>query len=234
MKDNFEIFSENLKILRKFYNMKQEDLAEKCEIPRTTLSYYETMKSEPTLTPLINISKVYSVYIDDLVNVKFTNEILKEKIINKNISSNRTFVSSTIFSKNLKAARLEKNLNQKECADKIGIGASNISFYETSQREPTLSTLLKIAKFFNRTIDDLVSEEINIIKFTHDEIEFFNKINFNYQSINSDSDKDFLTLLYNLKKFYIKQSEKLNDLIKIQIPAKIKEIDEIIDFIKNK
>lgn len=232
MKDNFEIFSENLKTLRKFYNMKQEELAQKSEIPRSSLSYYETGKSEPSLTSLVNIAGVFNIYIDDLVRMRLTNVALERGEIKRKISSDKIFISATVFSRSLKKLRAKVNLNQKELAEKIGIGKSNISFYENGTREPTLGSLIKVANFFDVTIDDLVSEEISISKFARDEIEFFKKVNFDFES--SANDADILRLLCDLKKYYLKKSERLSELVKIQIPNRIKELDEIIEFVKHR
>lgn len=232
MKDTFKIFPKNLKKLRKLSNMKQEELAQKSKIPRSSLSYYETGKSEPSLISLKNIASVFDISIDELVNVELTEEILREKRMNKDVQAKRVFISTTIFSKNLKKLRLERKMNQKELAEKIGISESSVSVYESGLRDPILSSLLKISEFFSISIDRLASEDINIIQFTEDEIDFFKRVNFDFKDLNSDN--DFLTLLYNLKKYYLKQSEKLTNIIQIEIPFKIKEIDEIIEFIRNK
>ena len=50
-------FSKNLFNLRKSFNLKQDFLAQKIGISRSVLSYYESGKSEPTLSILINSSK---------------------------------------------------------------------------------------------------------------------------------------------------------------------------------
>ncbi|MBR4003085.1 MAG: helix-turn-helix transcriptional regulator [Clostridia bacterium] len=63
------------------------------------------------------------------------------------------------FGTRLKDLRLEKNLGQVAFAKQIGVGKSIISAWETNKSEPTLSNLIKIANFFNTTIDYLAGLE---------------------------------------------------------------------------
>lgn len=229
MKDNFEIFSDNLKRLREFYNMKQIDLEKKSMIPRSTLSYYESKKSEPTLTSLIGIANSFNITIDDLVKVELNDQILIEKEEkNKKYNLTRKISNSMIFSKKLKKLRLEKGLTQVEVSERSGV--FNISSFEANKTEPRLSAMIKIGEFFNVKLDDLVTEEIDIYKFTKDEIEFFKKIDFDFESV--DDDKDFLNLLNKLKRYYLRRAEKLTELVNIQIPSKIREIESIIELIE--
>lgn len=229
MKDNFEIFSDNLKKLRKFYNMKQIELEKKSQVPRSTLSYYETGKSEPTLTSLIGIATSFNITIEALVKVELNEDIIREmEAEHKKHNFTKKISSSMIFSKKLKALRLKNELTQSEVSD--GSGVSNISAFEANRKEPQLSTLIKIGDFFKVNLDDLVTEEIDIYQFTKDEIEFFKKIDFNFEFMGDDN--DFLKLLNNLKKYYLKRSEKLAELVNIRIPSKIKEIESIIELIE--
>ena len=54
-------------------------------------------------------------------------------------------VSSDI-AKAIISARLQKNITQKELADLTGISQGNISRYENCEKEPTVTTLKRIAK----------------------------------------------------------------------------------------
>lgn len=60
-----------------------------------------------------------------------------------------------IFGKRLKELRAEKGIGQVEFALLIGVSKGIISLWENGLREPTLSHLVDIAKFFEVSIDYL-------------------------------------------------------------------------------
>lgn len=64
------------------------------------------------------------------------------------------------FAYNLKALRKEKKLSQPELAKAINVSKGVISFWENDIYEPTASNIIKIAQFFNVTIDELLLTEI--------------------------------------------------------------------------
>ncbi|NFI55880.1 helix-turn-helix transcriptional regulator [Clostridium botulinum] len=232
MKENFLIFSKNLKKLRTFNKMKQEDLAVKIGVVRSNISNYETQKSEPTLTPLINIASIFNITIDELVSIELNEDIIKDICRNKDVKT-KFFSSSEIFSKNLKELRISNNMYQMELAKKIETSKSNISFYESNRSEPTLSILIKISNFFNITLSALVSKEMKPSEWMKNESEIIKKINYDMESVDN-KDENFLKFLYELKEYYLNQSKKLDELVRIKIPAKLQEIDDIIEFVKKK
>ncbi len=59
------------------------------------------------------------------------------------------------FAIRLKELRTEKGVNQILLAEKLQVSKGIISFWENGLREPTLSNLLAIAKFFNVSLDFL-------------------------------------------------------------------------------
>lgn len=62
--------------------------------------------------------------------------------------------------RNLVDLRREKNLTQKEVAEKIGVSAAAIGFWETGINEPKATYLIKLANFFGVTIEELVGSDI--------------------------------------------------------------------------
>ncbi|MBP3631063.1 MAG: helix-turn-helix transcriptional regulator [Clostridia bacterium] len=64
------------------------------------------------------------------------------------------------FAYNLKALRKEKNLSQPELAKALNVSNGMISFWENAKYEPTASSIIIIAKFFNVSIDDLLLSPI--------------------------------------------------------------------------
>ena len=63
------------------------------------------------------------------------------------------------FSLRLKELRQEKGIGQIELAKKLEVSKGIISLWENGLREPNMYSLIKLAKFFNVTIDYLVGLE---------------------------------------------------------------------------
>lgn len=58
-----------------------------------------------------------------------------------------------IFSQRLRKARLKAELTQDQLADGLGMAMMTVSQYETSKREPNVSTLIKIADYLDISLD---------------------------------------------------------------------------------
>lgn len=63
-----------------------------------------------------------------------------------------------MLSKRLKELRKRDGLSQIEFAKKFNISSGTIGNWETGAREPDATTLMKIAKFFNVTVDYLLND----------------------------------------------------------------------------
>lgn len=64
-----------------------------------------------------------------------------------------------LFAQNLKMLRKSQKLSQQQIAEKTGIARSMISDYENGKKEPTLSVLDKLAKYFDLTLEELVYDK---------------------------------------------------------------------------
>lgn len=62
------MFGENLIQLRKINHMSQEDLAEKVNVSRQTLSKWETGESLPDIEKSMLLAEIFGVTLDELVN----------------------------------------------------------------------------------------------------------------------------------------------------------------------
>lgn len=60
------------------------------------------------------------------------------------------------FNENLKAARIRAGLTQKEVADRLGVGKSTYSQYETGTNEPSIPRIKALAKILGVTGDELL------------------------------------------------------------------------------
>ena len=60
--------------------------------------------------------------------------------------------------KRLKQLRKNYNLSQKEISKFLEISSSQYSFYESGKRQIPIHLLLKLAKFYNTSLDYLVED----------------------------------------------------------------------------
>ena len=61
-----------------------------------------------------------------------------------------------IYAERIKYLREEKGLGQEDLAKELGVSASVISRWENGLREPSMSSLIALSKFFHVTIDYIV------------------------------------------------------------------------------
>lgn len=66
---------------------------------------------------------------------------------------------NTIFGNRLKELRIKKGLLQKQVSFELGIKVSRYSSYESNSRFPELSILIKIADYYNVSIDYLIGRD---------------------------------------------------------------------------
>ncbi len=62
----------------------------------------------------------------------------------------------TKFGERVKKLRTENNLTQKQLSEKFNLNRTAVADWETRGKEPSYSTLMDIAKFFNVTTDYLL------------------------------------------------------------------------------
>lgn len=53
----------------------------------------------------------------------------------------------------------DSGLNLKETAEKIGLHASGLTYYTKGEREPSVETIIKIAEYYNCSVDFLLGRE---------------------------------------------------------------------------
>ena len=59
----------------------------------------------------------------------------------------------------LKKIRKQRNLNQQKVAMDLNISREALSYYENGKREPSLTLLLSMSKYFNVSINYLITGE---------------------------------------------------------------------------
>ena len=66
------LVSQNIKHLRKLNGWTQGDFADKIEIKRSLVGAYEEGRADPRLNNLTNMSKLFGISIDQLINQDLT------------------------------------------------------------------------------------------------------------------------------------------------------------------
>lgn len=61
-----------------------------------------------------------------------------------------------VMLKNLKLLREETGITQKQLAECIGVSQQSINKYENHYIEPDIATLIRIAEYFNTSVDFLI------------------------------------------------------------------------------
>ena len=57
---------------------------------------------------------------------------------------------------NLKSLRRNKGISQQQLAEAVGVSQQSINKYENHDVEPDISTLIKMARYFNTSVDYLI------------------------------------------------------------------------------
>ena len=60
------------------------------------------------------------------------------------------------YGKIFKDLRMEKNLSQRDLAKETGISQQAISFWEQDKRTPNMDDCIRLADFYNISLDELV------------------------------------------------------------------------------
>ena len=63
----------------------------------------------------------------------------------------------------IKDLRIDRNMTQQDLADTLSVAKSTIGMWENGKREPDLETILKIADFFNCSVDYLIGRDTSRI-----------------------------------------------------------------------
>ena len=65
------------------------------------------------------------------------------------------------FAENLKNLRTQEGLTQPELAKALGVSNGMISFWENGVYEPIASNIIKIARYFHVTTDELLDFDLD-------------------------------------------------------------------------
>lgn len=70
--------------------------------------------------------------------------------------------------KNLKLLRESQNLSQRECASQLDISKTTLCYYEQGKISPSVETIIKLADFFDCSIDYLLGHQTKDLIYASD------------------------------------------------------------------
>ncbi len=141
---NFSVIvMNNLKKLRKEKDCSQKDIAKLLKISQNGYSQYENEIRSIPIFLLKNLAIYFNTSLDYLLGLtNIQTKYLPSKIIPTSYPDNR-----------LKEIREDRDLNQKKVADLLEMSRSGYSAYETGSNVIPNSKLIKLALFYNVSID---------------------------------------------------------------------------------
>ncbi len=108
--------------------------------------------------------------------------------------------------KKIRTLRLQKNIPQNDLAKILGVSKSTMSNYERNYSTPDPELLVKIADYFNVSIDYLFDYELHISDLTRETSDYNRK---NSSGLSKDE--------WNVLSYYSRLSDENKDLIKGQM-----------------
>lgn len=132
----------------------QVKFAQMLSTSQANISGWELEKWEPDKNALKKMSEIFGCSIDFILG--------NDKEIE--------FHQKNLPMEKLKQLRLEKHLTQSDMAKMLDITVSAYGNYELGQREPNLETLIKLADYFQVSVDYLIGHDNAIMKRPYSEI----------------------------------------------------------------
>lgn len=139
-------FIERLKELREKSGLTQKQVAEHLDITQSAYAQWETGRLNPKKETIQKFADLFNVSYDYLWN-----GISEPQTTNAIIETN-----SGTFPERLRQLRTEADLTQQQLADIVGTTQQNIAFWETGRQRPKQPSLIKLANYFNVSIDYLL------------------------------------------------------------------------------
>lgn len=128
------------------------------------------------------------------------------------------------LSNNLRALRTAAGLTQKQIADELNVCRQTYSSYETGTRSPANETLLRLSKYFNVTVDQLLKE--NLIPKESDQIRETANLDYLGSTKNAGLSKKGAT-----PKF-LNMSEKELELVRLSRDLSPDKLDSVFAYIR--
>lgn len=144
-----EKFHEKLKMLRKKKGLTQQEVAHFLGTVQAVYSKWERGVYEPNYESLSMLACIFDVSIDFLLSEYL--EISKDSYLK--LKKEKEEENKKKFSGRLKGLRLQHGFSQEELAEQIGIKRNSYSDWENGKCKPSYEKLVKIADFFEVSLD---------------------------------------------------------------------------------
>lgn len=128
-----------IKQIREEAGLTQTEFGELFGVVKQTVSSWENGISNPTAETLMDISVHFGVATDYLLGI-----------------SDQRETSINTLGKLIKQLREGEDLTQKELADILLINRSTLAGYETDNKQPPYHVLVRLANYFDTTVDYLL------------------------------------------------------------------------------
>jgi len=135
-------FADRLKNLRNAKRLTQKQVSEDFSINVRTYRGYESGEVEPPVSGMSKLADYFGVSLDYLVG----------RSDNPGVS----YLTRTKFAEILEALRISKAVTQRAMAEYLGIQEHVYQLYEYDKREPSQEDLIKLASYFNVSLDYLL------------------------------------------------------------------------------
>ena len=185
------MLSDNIRKYRKLNRMSQDELAEKLEVTRQSISLWETGQTQPSLDNIVALTKLFNISTDDLLSNNETEDV----IVDANLTNGKTTKKKVPFWLIIISVVLILSLVASTLLLKNGV----FSFKKSNTTSSTTSQLITSNNTHNElenstvgvpTNTSSVKNELDNNNSSSNSAQSNNKNNSNNQSSNSSSSKD--------------------------------------------
>lgn len=71
--------------------------------------------------------------------------------------------------KNIKKLRIDRGISQRQLADIVGVSQQSVNKYENHNIEPDIETLIRIADYYQTTVDYLIGRTDDSLPYSYDD-----------------------------------------------------------------
>lgn len=135
-----------LKYLRESELLTQKQIAEKIDCGHRAYAYYEENKRDIPTAVLIQLAELYDVSTDYILD---------------RTECPKSSPTSSVASYQFAQIRKSRSLSQKEVAEALFIAQNTYSCYENSTRDIPNTTLIRLADFYDVSVDYILGRTDN-------------------------------------------------------------------------
>ena len=110
------------------------------------------------------------------------------------------------LSENLKIIRKENNLSQEQLEEKLGVSRQAVSKWESDQSYPEMDKVLLICKLYGYGIDELMNENVSVVKEERQAKNNINKYIDDFYSFITKTVEMFCSMKFKQKIYIFKKS----------------------------